>query len=116
MAPGVASVESGRGSAGPHGGEGPVEVASVWPQVSAQVAGGLCAVGMRRQPGGGWLEGKGFDWPQWDFSAFPWNSFLLVMRGQRLGVVTPRTTASLGLRRWNFTSGGPTQPNLKRLF
>lgn len=68
----------------------------------------LCVVGMRRQPDGGWLGGEGFNGPQRDFSAFPWNSFLLVMRGQHLGVVTPRTTALLGLRRWNFTSGGPT--------
>lgn len=46
MAPGVASVASGWDGAGPsvgpHGGEGPVEVASVWPQVSARVARGLC--------------------------------------------------------------------------
>lgn len=68
----------------------------------------LCVVGIRRQPDGGWLGGEGFNGPQRDFSAFPWNSFLLVMRGQHLGVVTPRTTALLGLRRWNFTSGGPT--------
>ena len=31
----------------------------------------LCAVGTRRQPGGGWLGGEDFNWPQWDFSASP---------------------------------------------